>query len=158
MRQIQECCHRRVATQRLPLHQRYRQLELDRYLPDRLSIGLQVAREQAHVPGPKTIIDKTASYTPTLGESGALYTNDGAGAAITFTLPSPSIGQVYGFVAQDDQDIFIVPASGDQILSETNAADDHLGQATQYGVIWIVSDGTDWLPVSVIGTWDDEDG
>jgi hypothetical protein len=104
------------------------------------------------------MIAKTASYTVTAAESGALFTNAAAEAAITFTLPAPAAGLIYGFTEHAAQVIYITPSDTEQILSETNAADDDIVSTAQYDVIWLVSDGTNWLPINVIGTWTDCDG
>jgi len=106
--------------------------------------------------GYKTIvIDKTAAYTVTTAESGALFTNDGASGAITFTLPSLAGGLSYCFTANDNQTVAVDPDGTDQILSETNAAGDMITSGAQFDVICLVGVTDGWLPVETTGTWAD---
>lgn len=98
------------------------------------------------------LVDKSESYTVTTAESGAIFTNDGAGDVITLTLPAASEGLVFGFLAQDDHDIYVDPNASEQILSCTDAGGDICSIDTQYDFTWLVSDGEGWLPLGTVGT------
>jgi hypothetical protein len=101
------------------------------------------------------VLDKTASYTPTVAESGAYFTNDGASGEITFTLPAVSTGLYYCFVVNDNQTITIDPNGTDQILSETNAAGDRVQNGAQFDALCILGVTDGWMPVETTGTWAD---
>lgn len=103
------------------------------------------------------VIDKAAAYTVTVAESGALFTNDGASGAITFTLPSLAGGLRYCFTANDNQTVAVDPAASEQILSETNAGGDQITSGAQFDVICLVGVTDGWLPVETTGTWADAD-
>jgi len=102
------------------------------------------------------LVDKSAAYTTTAAESGAIFTNDGAGAAISITLPAAAEGLVYGFLAQDDQDLLVHPDGSEQILSCTDAGGASCNLDDQYDFTWLVSDGTGWLPFGTVGTLTDQ--
>jgi hypothetical protein len=48
----------------------------------------------------KTISNKTGDYTILSGDSGTIFTNEGASGTVTFTLPIASAGLYYGFVSK----------------------------------------------------------
>lgn len=102
------------------------------------------------------VVDKTAAYTVTVAESGALFTNDGASDVITFTLPAASEGLIYTFLEQDNHVVYVDPDGTEQIMSETGTAGDYIVSTAQYDSITLVSDGSNWYVTEVIGTWDEE--
>jgi hypothetical protein len=59
---------------------------------------------------------------------------------------------VYGFMAQDDHDLYLDPNGSEQILSCTDTGGDRCNLDTQYDFTWLVSDGTGWLPFGTVGT------
>src|ERR1041385_2458237 len=97
---------------------------------------------------------KTASYTVTVQESGVLFTNRGATAAITFTLPDTSVGNVpIGF----EVNFFGVSATGftvtcnpsDKIVTKNDANADSITCTTTSlmigAAVRLIWDGTGWL-------------
>lgn len=98
---------------------------------------------------------KTASYTVTAAEDGVIFTNRGATAAITFTLPSVANNNVpvgteftfYGVSATG----FTVASEGsnDNILTLNDAAADSITMTTTSKIIGasvhVIWDGTAWL-------------
>lgn len=60
--------------------------------------------------GTRAVEVKTADYTIVAGtDNGKTFTNEGAGAAVTFALPAATVGQWYRFVAKAAQEIRIDP-------------------------------------------------
>ena len=96
-------------------------------------------------------VAKTASYTCKAEESGTVFTNRGAGGAVTFTLPAvaSSAGVFYYFmncvVAQD----LIVSAPANTLvtfnsITSTSVAFSTASQRAGGGFL-LVCDGTKWL-------------
>jgi len=70
---------------------------------------------------------KTGNYTIVTGTdpSGTVFTNRGAGASVTFTLPAPVPaldGTVYEFYGVANQNLVVAGAAGGQIVTFNNAA------------------------------------
>lgn len=97
---------------------------------------------------------KTASYTITASENGVLFTNRGAGSAITFTLPDTSTGAIpVGFEVQ----FYGVSATGftvasnptDTIVTLNDAGADSITMTSTSKIIGaalrLIWDGTAWL-------------
>ena len=94
---------------------------------------------------------KTASYTVTAAEDGVMFTNRGATASVTFSLPAITAvpaGTEYRFFGISAYG-FVVTATGANCVAKNNAAFTSLtctttslmiGAAARY-----VSDGTSWL-------------
>lgn len=60
--------------------------------------------------GRRSVFVKTANYTVIAGtNNGALFTNEGAAAAITFALPAATVGQWYAFFVKAAQELRIDP-------------------------------------------------
>ncbi len=101
----------------------------------------------------QAIVAKTAAYTITAAESGTLFTNRGATAAVTFTLPAVTglpIGTKYSFYGVSAYG-YTVASNGslDNIVSKNDVAADSITATTTslmisaaVSVIW---DGTAWL-------------
>lgn len=104
-------------------------------------------------------LEKTANYTLTTQESGALVDNKGATAEITITLPSATSGLGYCFGVYAAYTVTILPDASDLIYHLTNSAGDRLQNAGAAGdsVCLYALDGIDWFPMQEIGTWSDAD-
>jgi hypothetical protein len=101
----------------------------------------------------RKITAKTAAYTITAEESGTLFTNRGATAAFTFTLPAVTglpIGVNYSFYGVTNAG-YTVASNGslDNIMTKNDLAADSITMTTDslaisasVEVIW---DGTKWL-------------
>ncbi len=99
------------------------------------------------------ITAKVAAYTVTVEESGTIFTNRGATAAITFTLPAVTgipIGVNYTFYGISATG-FTVASNGslDNIVSANDAGADTLTATTTSLIIGasirVIWDGTGWL-------------
>lgn len=66
--------------------------------------------------GPIEFTAKTANYTVTANDSGAGFTNAGAGGAITFALPVAAVGLHYFFSVEAAQELRIDP-NGTETIS-----------------------------------------
>lgn len=98
------------------------------------------------------IVAKTASYTVTVDESGTLFTNRGATAAITFTLPLNStcpIGTHFEFFGISATGYTVASNPSDTIVTKNDAAADSITNTTTSlmigGANKFVWDGTSWL-------------
>jgi hypothetical protein len=100
-----------------------------------------------------TIKAKAAAYTVTAAESGTLFTNRGATAAITFTLPVVTglpIGTNYTFFGVSATG-FTVATDGslDNIVNKNDAGADTVTATTTSlmigAAVRVIWDGTSWL-------------
>jgi hypothetical protein len=95
---------------------------------------------------------KTANYTITGSENGAVLTNRGAGGAVTFTLPDPTasfIGFTVRFFNVADQNVTVRAVSASKLTVFNNAAATSIAFTTAGNLIGsgctAVCDGTTWL-------------
>jgi hypothetical protein len=100
----------------------------------------------------------TTDTTMTAAQSGRYWSNQGATVTTTLTLPSAAEGLWLCYYTYIAQQVYIDPASGDQIHHLTNAVGDRIGNATAGDSVCLVSvDTTYWVPLQETGTWSDED-
>jgi hypothetical protein len=111
--------------------------------------------------GVQVVADTGATRTLTADESGALFTNDGGGSAITFTLPSAAAGLRFRFCnLSTSYAVAVTAAAGDTIVddgSETvtggtitsSAGGVGLGETLEL----IAVNATRWVVASKNGTW-----
>lgn len=94
--------------------------------------------------------------TLTSGDSGKVYTNEGATAQIVFNLPTAAAGLNFTFIVQDTDGMQIVAASGDTIRvagSATPAAGNISATTIGNTVQLIAINATEWIAVYYVGTW-----
>ena len=93
---------------------------------------------------------KTAAYTVTAAENGTTFTNRGASAAITFTLPAPFANAHYRFFSITAYAITVAADVADTLIGYNDVDLDSIaGPATTAGVmIEVISDGTSWLAIN----------
>ena len=71
------------------------------------------------------VIAKTSDYTVTVNESGAIFTTEGATAAVEFTLPSAGSGPwVFFFYNAEDVEMGVAAETADTLVTFNNAAAD----------------------------------
>ena len=91
---------------------------------------------------------KTADYTVLASESGSIFTNYGATAAVNFTLPTKADGLVYEFYCAADYSLTVTSDAVDTIVSLNDAAADSVALSTTSlmlgGSFRLFSDGTLW--------------
>lgn len=99
------------------------------------------------------IVAKTAAYTITAEESGTLFTNRGATAAITFTLPAVTglpIGTRFEFYGVTNAGYTVASnGSSDNITTKNDLSADSITMTTDSlaisGSVEVIWDGTRWL-------------
>lgn len=106
-----------------------------------------------------TVTPKTQAaspYTVTNGDSGKVFTNEGASAGVTFNLPTAIAGLEYTFVVQDADGLTVVANAGDTVriagaVSATagNSASTTIGSTVRFVAINV----TEWISVATNGTW-----
>lgn len=70
----------------------------------------------------KTQLAKTTAYTVLSADNGTQFTNTGAVAPVTFTLPAIANGLIYGFLAVAAQNMLVTSAEGTNIITANNAS------------------------------------
>jgi hypothetical protein len=106
------------------------------------------------------VLVKTADYSLTPMERGAVVVNTGASSSLTITLPSAAAGLYYCIGISAAQILTVNVTSGDAILGLTNAANNRIMNAGTVGdsVCLSAIDATNWLPIGAArGTWTDVD-
>jgi len=97
---------------------------------------------------------KTAAYTVKPRDCGKLFTNRGAGASVTFTLPKIDAvtglkGVQFEFMTVAAQPIVIASDPADKLVVHADATADTITTAGTIGQhLRVVSDGTGWLVIS----------
>jgi hypothetical protein len=105
-----------------------------------------------------TVADKTANYTVTTADNGAILTNAGAAGAITFSLPAATVGMAYRFAVGAAQELRIDPNGTETIALPSTGAQSAAGKyivadAVGEGVEIYCAVAGDWNVASYIGTW-----
>ena len=98
----------------------------------------------------KPVEAKTANYTCLATDSGKIFTDTGASAARTFTLPAVTeTGWTADFYWVSGQAMVVASAEGDNMVLFNDATADSISFATSAEIIGncvsVVSDGTRWL-------------
>ena len=120
------------------------------------STGRAVLRLTPHGSlNPKRLEHRTTSFSISIGQAGATFTNLGAVGTVTATLPTTApLGTAYQFVCMADQQIRITPGAGGglYIKGAKQAADKYAAIGDIGDFVQLVSDGTgDWVAVASIG-------
>ena len=114
--------------------------------------GIRRADNGSHGKGP---VAKTANYTIGAGQTGTMFSNKGATASVTLTLPTAKAGMRFTFIKVAAQDLLIKAAGGAKIAGSVankvykNITGGDAGTAN----LSIFSDGTDWYVSGSVGTW-----
>ena len=119
--------------------------------------GLVFRKSGATAPpgGLKAVSAKTAAYSPTVAESGTIFTTTGAAGAVTFTLPAVSgnAGVHYGFRNTVGQNMTVAAPAG-TLVTFNNAAATSLTFSTASeligGGIDVVCDGAKWIASTLL--------
>lgn len=112
--------------------------------------------------GHRLVEVKTAAYTVVAGQdTGKLFTNEGAGGAITFTLPAAVLGDRYGFHVMAAQELRIDPngteTSGLPSSGAQGAAGKYLtANAVGEWIELICVKAGQWQVQGYAGTWEHE--
>lgn len=103
-----------------------------------------------------TVQAETANHTILVGESGNLFTNEGAVAQVDFNLPSAQKGLKFSFYIQTPQTLKAIAGAGDTIrsgASVTPAAGDISANTVGNRFDMEAINDTEWVAKSSIGTW-----
>lgn len=112
--------------------------------------------------GWRDVIAKTANYTVTATDNGAIFTNQGASALVVFTLPTIAKGLRYLFYCEDNDGIRVSAATANTLVTHNDATADSatfsttgrcIGAAIE---VYANADATKWLSIPHI--WNDADG
>lgn len=100
---------------------------------------------------------KTSNYSVLATDNGDLFTNVGATAEVTFTLPTAVEGLNYCFYVYAAYTVTLELNGSDQFHHLTNAAGDRAQNTGTAGdsVCFTAIDTTYWLPIHETGTWSD---
>ena len=102
------------------------------------------------------LIVKATSYTLLPSDSGTIFTNEGASALVTFTLPTALAGLRYSFIIQDVDGIQVDAATGDTIRigASVSAGAGNINATTIGNTVTLVAiNATEWIALSREGTW-----
>lgn len=97
------------------------------------------------------VVAKAADYTVTAADNNRVFTNQGASALVTFTLPAIAKGLRYRFYSEDNDGIKITAATADTLVTHNDAAADTIAFSTtgrNIGAAFEIlanADGTKWL-------------
>ena len=99
---------------------------------------------------------KTAAYTVLASESGVLFTNEGATASVTFTLPAVTnlpIGATFSFYGMSAYGMVVASnGSSDNIVAKNDVAADTITCTTTSlmigAAVRVIWSGTKWLSYS----------
>ena len=78
----------------------------------------------------KRFLTKTANYTVVAADNYTLFDNVGAGAAVTFTLPTLANGYYFGFRVEANQNVTVASAAGDDMIAFNDASADSVAFST----------------------------
>lgn len=107
----------------------------------------------------KVVEAHTEDDTLTVGESGSVHTNAGAGGTVVLTLPSAAAGLTFTVKVMAAQALRITPGAGDAIYigaSAGAAAEYWYADAAGETVTLTAVDATNWVADAYIGTWTQE--
>jgi hypothetical protein len=100
---------------------------------------------------------KAADYTVTEADNNTIFTNQGAGAPVTFTLPAIARGLRFRFFAEANQNLIVAAAAADTMVCFGNATADSIAFQTANeiigGCVEVVAnaDATKWLVIVSLG-------
>ncbi len=100
---------------------------------------------------------KTANYTIVVADRSKLFTNEGAGGQVDFSLPSAIKGLgPFDFYVQAAQTLKVIANTGDtiRIAGNVSASAGNITNATVGGAVKLVCiNNTEWVALSTLGTW-----
>jgi hypothetical protein len=106
--------------------------------------------------GVSSVTAKTASYNILTGDSGSVFTNEGASAIVPFTLPAAASGLEYTLFVQDADGIQVIAGAGDTIrigslvtAAAGNVQSNTIGSSVTLKAI----NATEWVAIAALGTW-----
>lgn len=106
----------------------------------------------------RTVAIKTAAYTVVAGDVGKTFTTEGAGGAVTFSLPAATVGLWYRFCVMAAQELRIDPNGSETIALPSTGAQSAAGKyitadAAGEGVEIECVKAGQWQVNRYVGTW-----
>lgn len=102
----------------------------------------------------KTAVPKTADYTILPADTGTVFTNLGAGAKVTFTLPTPKGGEWFTFAKGVPTQILSIKAPAGVTVGGSEAAKVFENTTTESATCTVVAlSATVYEVVGYRGTW-----
>lgn len=99
--------------------------------------------------GKRPISAKTSNHTVLVGESGTIFTTEGADGEVVFTLPAVAAGLYFSFYSAENQDLVVAAPSANTLIAFNNVAATQvsLGTSNQKagGGFNVWSDGAKWM-------------
>lgn len=103
------------------------------------------------------VLAKTSNHSVAAAEKAAVFTNEGAGGEVNFTLPTAVAGYRYTFIVQATQNLRITAATGDTIRvagTVSAAAGNMVNAVIGSSVTLVAINATEWIAESAInGVW-----
>lgn len=101
------------------------------------------------------ITGKAASYTikPQDVVAGRVFSNTGAGAAVTFTLPTPKAQMEIPFFKAVPAQNLVIQATAAAKINGGTAGKAYQNVTSETGTCVLFSDGVDWYVKAEKGTW-----
>lgn len=84
------------------------------------------------------------------------YSNEGAGAPITYNLPSASVGMEMVFIVHTAQDMVVTASAGDtiRVAASVSSSGGTATNGTVGGVLHLLAiNATEWVSIATTGTW-----
>lgn len=101
-------------------------------------------------------VAKTTDYPVVAADVGTIFTNTGAGAGETFTLPAAADNLIYTFCTVASYQVAVDPNGTDQILALTNSGGDKITNSTPGNCVTLLGvTGVGWVTPAIYGTWAD---
>lgn len=98
----------------------------------------------------------TSPETVAVTDSRKAFTNEGAGGAVTYNLPSAAAGLEYVFIVQATQNMVVDAAAGDtiRVAAGVSSAGGTATNGTIGGVLHLLAiNETEWISIASTGTW-----
>lgn len=127
------------------------------YGPNGLVPGLNAYGQIPDIAFRVKVIAKTADYTVTAADSGAIFTTQGATANVNFTLPAAtaSSGLFYIFYNCEDVNMTVTSGTADKMTAINDVAADSVALSTTSlkigGGFIVFGDGTNWHAAQIPG-------
>lgn len=102
------------------------------------------------------VVAKTGNYSALATDSNNVFTNGGAVASVTFTLPAAASGFEYTFVVDNTNGI-VIKASGTNTIRAgpvvSSAGGTMTSTMTGSSITIVAINTTEWMATSVLGSW-----
>ncbi len=110
-----------------------------------------------YVPALQTVVTKTANYSVLTTDDTTIFTNTGASASVTFTLPTAAAGHNTCYIADTAQTIVIAADTGHTIRNgaSVTAASGNFTSNGQIGAMLsvVALNSTEWYVTKITGSW-----